>query len=295
MEKGLHMKHFYSRFSITFLVFIILFSLSDCIMPDTYALIASAKENTLEEHQNLSEAYLLSPGQTEQRILSAHNTFYGAIECYHSFFIQITSNKIHKVRVTLLSDSGKKLSCKDKLTNKTKTLSYDSNSKHSSQRVFVKLYNPQTIPISFRITVTLSKHSVKNTLPKVTPEPEKKKTQDNKQITATNASSANQKQATQNPVKSPSQKKKLSTKSRENAVLYPQCIIASKNTVHKLSAKAGKKKYPLSDFTILSSNTSVAKIKNNKVYTLHSGITILYMQEKKNPANISTCLLRVLT
>lgn len=267
------MKAFYSIFAILFsifcIIYLLLYSQPDTNVSRSFSVKVSARKIVSEEHSTLSDSFILSPDQIYQKKLSAHNTFYGAIDSQRIWKIQITSKAIHKLKITFLSDTNKKLSYNTGLSKNTHIFTFSGNIKNDSQRIFIKIVNQNTISHTFTIKLVTTTDTIEKIISK------------------------NTKNTTSNPKNVTEKKQKLSTIYHRKTTLNPQFILTKQGSMHKLSLNSKKGSCSLSDFTLLNSNSSVAMVKNNKVYALQTGIAILYLQDKKNPANTSTCFVRV--
>lgn len=248
-----------------------------------------AKELDTEKHSNLSDALFLPDNKKYQKTLSAYCTFFCYINLSKETSIQITSLEIHKLQVTLLSETGSLFPCHHKYTHNSHTIICSDKSNSHPKRAFLKILNQSAFPCSIQL------HSYKSAM-------KKRKTTNKlhhilKKHTTSNPATATPipaKCATPNSATSVPKKKILSTILREKPVLYPQFLCIKESSVHKLSLHFHQKKLSLSGFTCISSNPSVARIKKEKVYAQKEGITILYLQNKTKPLQTSSCFVKVL-
>ena len=145
------------------IIYLLLFSWSDTHTVHHFSTKVSAKTIVSEEHNTLSESFILSPNKIYQKNLSAHDTFFVAVTHQKAFTIEITSQRIKEIDITLLSDTGKNLSYDNQLSNNTRILSFSDNTGNYSQRIFIKILNSDTIPCSFQIRLNQDIKHTKNT------------------------------------------------------------------------------------------------------------------------------------
>lgn len=288
MEKGLYMKAFFPVITILLGIICILYLLfypRELAPFHGFSARVLAKENT---HNTLSNALVLKEGAHCQREVSAYDSFYCCISSTEKLDFLVTSNHIQNLRITLLSDTGAEIKYQSRLSGNTRTLAVSDN---GSGRLFLHIANRSTAICSFQLQIRAQAKTTaapKTTPPTKTAPPAKTTSPANpKKYTISNP------QTTSKPVATLRPKTKLSTINCEKPVLYPQFLSIKSDFMHNLSVKAGKKRLSLSDFVCLSSDPSVAVIKNGKLHTLREGIAILYIQNKKRPTWTSSCFVRV--
>jgi len=77
--------------------------------------------------------------------------------------------------------------------------------------------------------------------------------------------------------------------------LYPQFLILSPNEKQKLTIKNNIKKKSANQFIWLSTNPDSVIIENGILTTYKEGTAIIYLQDKKQRKNTSSCLVRVIS
>lgn len=277
-----------SIFTILFAIFFIAFLISENYFykRSQYFHTVSAKETATNKHNIISDAFILSVNQTYKKSLSPYDTFYGYFNSSQNIKLCIYSHAVQSLKVTLLSDSGKEISSHHSLSGNRCILTLPPKNNTTSKRIFFKIYNHSANNTSFQIKLQKSNSSNHNL--------QKRNTNKSNSLKKKSSITANTIQPTSNPKKSFSTKKKLSTKAAEKVVLNPQFLLLKPNSTHKYNLKAGKTNCNFSDYTIINSNSSIATVKSNKIHALKEGITIIYLQNKQNPAITYSCLIRVL-
>jgi len=276
VEKGYFMKSFYSIFSIFLCILCILvlflYPRQDSYLLHDFSTKVLAKEIPPNTHQTLSDAHTFSRNQTYQVKLSAYNSFYGCISFDKKIHFIITSNSIQNLKISLFADTGKKLSCQTAFTKKTCTISPSQNTSGQFTRIFLCVKNQSTSNCSVFILAEQAKgqkSSVSKNSNQATPKPKQNNTTSNPKIN-------------------------LSTVKSKKIILYPQFLVLIPNSKYKLSIKENHQNCAFSNFTFISSNSSIASVKDGKVFTHREGTAILYICNKKNSAITSSCFLRVL-
>lgn len=294
------MKVFYSIFSI-FLCILCILALFTYPQPDSYlfhdfSAKVLAKEIAPDTHQTLSDAHIFSRNQTYQVKLPAYNSFYGCISYYREIHFTITSNAIQNLKISLFTDIGKKLPCQTSFSKKTCTISPAKNSSIQSTRIFLCVTNQSSANCSLFIRV--GQNTEKKILAKENKKKEEKKTKPKDFSIAKKSNPAeNNNQTTKEPRQSnttSNPKQNPPTPQIKKAILYPQFLLLTPSSKYKLSIKKGQRNCKLSDYTILSSNPSIASVKHGKVLAHREGTAILYISDKRNSAMTSSCYLRIL-
>ena len=294
------MKPFYSIFSIFLCIICILvlflYPQSGSYLFHDFSTKVLAKEIAPDTHSTLPDAHIFSLNQTYQVKLSAHNSFYGCISFDREIHFTITSNAIQNLKISLFTDSGKKLSCQTAFSNKTCTVSPTKNSSGQFTRIFLCVTNQSSANCS--LFIQAAQTTKKSILTKENKKKEEKKANQKYSSTTKKRNPAiNNHQITQKPRQNnttSNPKRNLSTSQTKKPILYPQFLVLSPTSKHKLSIKKNNQNCRLSDYTVLSSNPSIASVKNGKVVAHREGTAILYICDKKNSAMTSSCFLRIL-
>lgn len=297
------MKSIYSIFSIILCVFCIL-ALFLYPQPDSYLFHNfSAKVMAMEimpdTHQTFSDAHIFSQNQTYQVKLSAYNSFYGCISYDGEIHFVITSNAVQDLKINLFNDTGKKLPCQTAFSKKNCTISPAKNFSRQSTRIFLGIINQSSADCS--LFIRTGKNTEKTIVPKQNKKKENQKERTGKKYSyivqkntltknkGTTTPKSRQNNTTSNP------KQNQSTVQIKKAIIYPQFLLLTPVSKSKLTIKRGRQNCRLSDFTVLSSNPSVASVKNGKILAHREGTAILYICDKKNSAMTSSCFLRILS
>lgn len=309
------MKLFYSIFSILLgilcMLILFLYPRQDSCLLHNFTAKALAKEITSGNHQTLSDAQIFSLNKTYQMKLPAYESFYGCISSEKQIRITVTSSEIQKLKITLLTDTGKKLSCQTSFTQKTYTLSPSQSSLKEFTRIFLCItsQSPSGCSLSLQVEKTIAKNNL--TGKKKTPEqkqapaiPKAESKNPSAKPKSSNSKSSNPTQlepdknnTTSNPDKNNATSNpntNVPVYKQQKPVLCPQFLTLVPGSTHKLSIKSNHQVCNFSDFTLISSNPSVASVKNGKVFAHKEGTAILYICSKKNSAMTSSCFLRIL-
>lgn len=273
-------------FTTFFITFILLVTEHDFNKKSQYFHTASAKETGIAKHNTISDAFVLSVNQSYKRKLSPYDTFYGYITSSQNIKIQIHSNVVQKLKITLLSDNGKELSSHESVSGNNRIFTFSKKDAIRSQRIFLRIYNYSPKNISYQIELQNGNSSISNF--------QKNNANKNNSLKKSSSITATTIQPTSNPKKLFSTKKKLSTNPVKKVVLNPQFLLLKPNSTHDFNLKTEKRKFNLSKYTIINSNSSVAMLKNNKIHAIKEGISIIYLRNKQNSAITYSCFIRVL-
>lgn len=294
------MKSLYPIFSI-FLCILCILALFLYPQPDSYlfhdfSTQVLAKEIVQDTHQSLSDAHIFSRNQTYQIKLSAYNSFYGCISYDGKIHFTITSNAIQNLKLNLFTDAGSKLPCQTTYSKNACTISPAKNSSIPSTRIFLCVTNQS--PANCSLFIHASQTTEKITLPKENIKKEgKKPKQKNSSITNKRNPVKNKNQIKQEPKQNnttSNPKQNPPAAQIKKPILYPQFLLLTPASKYKLSIKRNQQNSRLSDFIVLSSNPSIASVKNGKILAHREGTAILYICDKKNSAMTSSCFLRIL-
>ena len=150
--------------------------------------------------------------------------------------------------------------------------------------------NPKTV------TPKPSKSTASN--PKTfTPKPGKSTASNPKTFTPkpNKSTASNPKTFTPQPDKSTaSNSKTVTPKPDKNATLQPQFLLLPPDTSKKITIINYTQINTPKQFTWISTNSNVATVKNNIIITHQEGTAIIYLKDKENANNTSSCLVRVL-
>lgn len=320
VEKGFFMKIFYTIFSILLsilcFIYLLFYPQKNSIFFHCISAKALAKESTTEnENSTLSNSLVLSMDTICHELLHAYETKYYYISSQKNICFQITSKNISKTDISLLNDTGQKLSFNTHLSKNICILTPSANSLQHTKRIFLQLKNQSTGSCTLRILAYQSKidlksqpksnadsanHIKRNYSVKITPKPKKTSPSKNtnpkykqKTLNSSNHSANQNNQTTSNPTKRTIKKsrKKLSTEKEKFAILYPQFLSMKPNSVKKFPIA---EKQISSNWIWLSSNPTIATVTEGAVKAIKEGFTIIYVHEKNHPEHTSSCFVRVI-
>lgn len=300
--------------SILCLLYLLFYPCSSNTLEHDFSAKVLAKE---KEHNTISNAFFLETGAVRKEKLEAHEKCYYYVSSQKNIAFSITSHNIQYLKASLLSDTGKQISCHMQ-RNKNSLLVTPKNT-DNTKRIFLCLTNQTvyecTVQIQSSIVTATTQNSRKPTAsnPKpTTPKPHKPTasksktaTQKSHKPTASNpetVTSNPHKPAVSNPetVTPKSHKSTVSKPDKtlnaqfKKAVLQPQFLLLQPNSSKKLTITNYTKKNTAKQFIWLSTNPNIATVKNGIISTHQEGITIIYLKDKKHTKNTSSCLIRVI-
>jgi hypothetical protein len=327
------------------MIFLLLVLFYPCQNSPFYQILSSKVLATgQEKHNVLSHALSLSLEKTCTDKIEPHGTCYYYVTAKGSLTFAVTSGSLQKQDITLLSDTGSKLSGSIRRNKNTCHVTLTKENQKHSKRIFLCLTNPSVSTCTVQIQVTSASQKTANNAssskkhtasPKPTskasfskmqtasPKPtssasfSKKRTASPKPTSSASFSkrqTASQKPASNTPSgkrqtaspkptskaasnqekKTTGKKRKLSTKGSKKAQLYPQFCLLSPDTVQTLTVKNISSKKALKNFVWISVNPNVATVENGNILALAEGTSVIYLQDKKNPKNTSSCFVRVI-
>jgi len=281
-----------------------------------------AKEN---EHNTISNALFLTTDSSCKEKLEAYEQYYYYVSGRKNITFSISSHSIQYLKANLLSDTGKHISCQIQKKNDALLLT-PSSKKTDTDRIFLCLTNQSVSDCNIKIQITTTnivtpkpdKPTASN--PKTTASKPNKSTASNPKTaapkpdkpTASNPKTAapkpdkstasNPKTAALKPDKSTASNPKTVTtkpdkilsKDYKKIVLQPQFLLLPPDTSKKITITNGTQKNTTKKFTWLSTNSNVATVKNGIIITHQEGTAIIYLKDKENANNTSSCLIRVL-
>ena len=274
-----------------------------------------AKEN---EHTTISNALFLTTGSVCKEKIKAHEQCFYYVSNQKNITFSISSYNIQYLKIDLLSDTGKHISYQTQKKNNTLLLTL-SPKKTDTERIFLCLTNQSVSDCTIKIQNTTAnivtpkpnKSTASN--PKtVTPKPSKSTASNPKTFTpkpgkstASNpktftpkpnkSTASNPKTFTPQPDKSTvSNSKTVTPKPDKNATLQPQFLLLPPDTSKKITIINYTQINTPKQFTWISTNSNVATVKNNIIITHQEGTAIIYLKDKENANNTSSCLVRVL-
>ena len=274
-----------------------------------------AKEN---EHTTISNALFLTTGSVCKEKIKAHEQCFYYVSNQKNITFFISSYNIQYLKIDLLSDTGKHISYQTQKKNNTLLLTL-SPKKTDTERIFLCLTNQSVSDCTIKIQNTTAnivtpkpnKSTASN--PKtVTPKPSKSTASNPKTFTpkpgkstASNpktftpkpnkSTASNPKTFTPQPDKSTaSNSKTVTPKPDKNATLQPQFLLLPPDTSKKITIINYTQINTQKQFTWISTNSNVATVKNNIIITHQEGTAIIYLKDKENANNTSSCLVRVL-
>lgn len=315
--------------SILCLLYLLLYRCSSNTSEHDFSAKVLAKE---KEHNTISNAFFLETGAVRKEKLEAHEKCYYYVSSQKNIAFSITSHNIQYPKASLLSDTGKQISCHMQ-RNKNSLLVTPKNT-DNTKRIFLCLTNQTvyecTVQIQSSIVTAATQNPGKPTAsnPKaVTPKSHKSTafnpktvTQKPHKSTASKSKTATQKShkptasnpetVTSNPHKpAVSNPETVTPKSHKptvskpdktlnaqfkKAVLQPQFLLLQPNSSKKLTITNYTQKNTAKQFIWLSTNPNIATVKNGIISTHQEGITIIYLKDKKHMKNTSSCLIRVI-
>lgn len=300
--------------SILCLLYLLFYPCSSNTLEHDFSAKVLAKE---KEHNTISNAFFLETGAVRKEKLEAHEKCYYYVSSQKNIAFSITSHNIQYLKASLLSDTGKQISCHMQ-RNKNSLLVTPKNT-DNTKRIFLCLTNQTvyecTVQIQSSIVTAATQNPGKPTAsnPKpTTPKPHKSTasksktaTQKSHKPTASNpetVTSNPHKPAVSNPetVTPKSHKSTISKPDKtlnaqfKKAVLQPQFLLLQPNSSKKLTITNYTKKNTAKQFIWLSTNPNIATVKNGIISTHQEGITIIYLKDKKHMKNTSSCLIRVI-
>ena len=274
-----------------------------------------AKEN---EHTTISNALFLTTGSVCKEKMKAHEQCFYYVSNQKNITFSISSYNIQYLKIDLLSDTGKHISYQTQKKNNTLLLTL-SPKKTDTERIFLCLTNQSVSDCTIKIQNTTAnivtpkpnKSTVSNpktatpkpnkstaSIPKTaTPKPNKPTVSNPKTATPKpNKSTASiPKTITPQPDKSTaSNSKTVTPKPDKNATLQPQFLLLPPDTSKKITIINYTQINAPKQFTWISTNSNVATVKNNIIITHQEGTAIIYLKDKENANNTSSCLVRVL-
>ena len=274
-----------------------------------------AKEN---EHTTISNALFLTTGSVCKEKMKAHEQCFYYVSNQKNITFSISSYNIQYLKIDLLSDTGKHISYQTQKKNNTLLLTL-SPKKTDTERIFLCLTNQSVSDCTIKIQNTTAnivtpkpnKSTVSNpktatpkpnkstaSIPKTaTPKPNKPTVSNPKTATPKpNKSTASiPKTITPQPDKSTaSNSKTVTPKPDKNATLQPQFLLLPPDTSKKITIINYTQINTQKQFTWISTNSNVATVKNNIIITHQEGTAIIYLKDKENANNTSSCLVRVL-
>ena len=300
--------------SILCLLYLLFYPCSSNTLEHDFSAKVLAKE---KEHNTISNAFFLETGAVRKEKLEAHEKCYYYVSSQKNIAFSITSHNIQYLKTSLLSDTGKQISCHMQ-RNKNSLLVTPKNT-DNTKRIFLCLTNQTvyecTVQIQSSIVTAATQNPGKPTAsnPKpTTPKPHKPTasksktaTQKSHKPTASNpetVTSNPHKPAVSNPetVTPKSHKSTISKPDKtlnaqfKKAVLQPQFLLLQPNSSKKLTITNYTQKNTAKQFIWLSTNPNIATVKNGIISTHQEGITIIYLKDKKHMKNTSSCLIRVI-
>lgn len=300
--------------SILCLLYLLFYPCSSNTLEHDFSAKVLAKE---KEHNTISNAFFLETGAVRKEKLEAHEKCYYYVSSQKNIAFSITSHNIQYLKTSLLSDTGKQISCHMQ-RNKNSLLVTPKNT-DNTKRIFLCLTNQTvyecTVQIQSSIVTAATQNPGKPTAsnPKpTTPKPHKPTasksktaTQKSHKPTASNpetVTSNPHKPAVSNPetVTPKSHKSTISKPDKtlnaqfKKAVLQPQFLLLQPNSSKKLTITNYTQKNTAKQFIWLSTNPNIATVKNGIISTHQEGITIIYLKDKKHTKNTSSCLIRVI-
>lgn len=229
-----------------------------------------AKEN---EHTTISNALFLTTGSVCKEKIKAHEQCFYYVSNQKNITFFISSYNIQYLKIDLLSDTGKHISYQTQKKNNTLLLTL-SPKKTDTERIFLCLTNQSVSDCTIKIQNTTANI--------VTPKPNK-------------STASNPKTFTPQPDKSTaSNSKTVTPKPDKNATLQPQFLLLPPDTSKKITIINYTQINTPKQFTWISTNSNVATVKNNIIITHQEGTAIIYLKDKENANNTSSCLVRVL-
>lgn len=274
-----------------------------------------AKEN---EHTTISNALFLTTGSVCKEKIKAHEQCFYYVSNQKNITFSISSYNIQYLKIDLLSDTGKHISYQTQKKNNTLLLTL-SPKKTDTERIFLCLTNQSVSDCTIKIQNTTAnivtpkpnKSTASN--PKtVTPKPSKSTASNPKTFTPKpgKSTASNPKTFTPKPNKSTvsnpktftpqpdkstaSNSKTVTPKPDKNATLQPQFLLLPPDTSKKITIINYTQINTPKQFTWISTNSNVATVKNNIIITHQEGTAIIYLKDKENANNTSSCLVRVL-
>lgn len=300
--------------SILCLLYLLLYPCSSNTSEHDFSAKVLAKE---KGHNTISNAFFLETGAVRKEKLEAHEKCYYYVSSQKNIAFSITSHNIQYPKASLLSDTGKQISCHMQ-RNKNSLLVTPKNT-DNTKRIFLCLTNQTVYECTVQIQSSIITAAVQNSRkptafnPKtVTQKPHKSTasksktaTQKSHKPTASNpetVTSNPHKPAVSNPetVTPKSHKSTISKPDKtlnaqfKKAVLQPQFLLLQPNSSKKLTITNYTQKNTAKQFIWLSTNPNIATVKNGIISTHQEGITIIYLKDKKHMKNTSSCLIRVI-
>ena len=309
-------------FSILCLFYLLFYPCQSTTTKYDFSAKVLAKEN---EHTTISNALFLTTGSSCKEKIKAHERCFYYVFNQKNMTFSISSYNIQFLKTDLLSDTGKHISYQTRKKNNTLLL-IPSSKKTDTERIFLCLTNQSVSDCAIKIQnttnniVTPEPNKSTASIPKTaTPKPDKSTASIPKTVTPKlNKSTASiQKTATPKPDKStasipktvtPKPNKstasnsktvtpkpdKILSKDYKKVILQPQFLLLPPDTSKKITITNYKPKNNPKQFTWLSTNSNVATVKNGIIITHQEGTAIIYLKDKENTNNTSSCLVRVL-
>ena len=285
--------------SILCLLYLLFYPCSSNTTEHDFSAKVLAKE---KEHNTISNAFFLETGTVHKEKLEAHEKCYYYVSSQKNIVFSINSHDIQYLKASLLSDTGKQISCH--IQRYKNSLLVTPKNTDNTKRIFLCLTNQTvsecTVQIQSSIITATAQKPKKTTAsnPKtVTPKPRKPSASNPITVTPKphKPTASNPITVTPKPHKSTASKpdKNLNTQFKK-ALLQPQFLLLQPNSSKKITIINYTKKNTAKQFIWLSTNPNIATVKNGIISTHQEGTTIIYLKDKKHTTNTSSCLIRVI-
>lgn len=266
--KEFYMKTFFTRIMVILLGCLYLLY---CPIFYTHSIALAQKSFSGGTQQSISDAHKMSLGKKYKKKLFANDISYFYIPYRNEFSFFLKSTKVQNITVTFLEDSGKKLPCSTSTKKNRKKYTWKGTHSENKQFIFIQLKNQSSYDISLNLWVERL---------------QKEKSSDKKKSNKSN-----------NPLQksiSKKAKEKLSTIKSKKLTLNPHFLIINPQSSKKLSFQGIKQSELEKNYTLILTNPKIATIKNNKIYAISEGVTIIYLQSKHSKQKNSSCLVRII-
>lgn len=279
-------------FSILCLLYLLFYPCQSTTTKYDFSAKVLAKEN---EHTTISNALFLTTGSSCKEKIKAHERCFYYVFNQKNITFSISSYNIQFLKTDLLSDTGKHISYQTRKKNNTLLL-IPSSKKTDTERIFLCLTNQSVSDCAIKIQnttnniVTPEPNKSTASIPKTaTPKPDKSTASIPKTVTPkpNKSTASNPKTVTPKP-------DKILSKDYKKVILQPQFLLLPPDTSKKITITNYKPKNNPKQFTWLSTNSNVATVKNGIIITHQEGTAIIYLKDKENTNNTSSCLVRVL-
>lgn len=309
--------------SILCLLYLLFYPCHSTTLEHNFSAKVLAKEN---DNNTISKALFLATDSFYQEKIEAHEKCYYYVSTQKDITFSINSRGIQHLKAELLSPTGKYIPYHVEKKKNTLLLTPSCKKTSNTERIFFCLANQSvsgyTVQIQIATTVTATPKPNKSTAsnPKTAAPKQDKSTASNPKTaapkqdkptasnpktvtpkqdkpTASNPKTAVPKQGkptASNPKTVPSKSDKTVTIQYKEAFLQPQFLLLQPNSSRKIVIANYTRKNAANRFIWLSTNPNTATVKKGIITTHQEGTAIIYLRDKKNVNNTSSCLIRVI-